>query len=120
MDPFLNEKRIIGHYKWGVYAFYDYDHEPIYVGQTNEQLSTRIRRHLTNQRTDAVAMSVLDPYEVCYIEVWPISGLRAKTTRLKLQSKNNIQFHQSLMKREVKWFIYTITCQRTKMPLMRT
>lgn len=22
--------------KWGVYAFYDYDGEPIYVGQTNE------------------------------------------------------------------------------------
>lgn len=75
MDPFLNEKRIIGHYKWGVYAFYDYDHEPIYVGQTNEQLSTRIRRHLTNQRTDAVAMSVLDPYEVCYIEVWPLTDV---------------------------------------------
>ena len=26
----------IGNAKWGVYAFYDYDAEPIYVGQTNE------------------------------------------------------------------------------------
>jgi hypothetical protein len=35
-------------------------------------LRTRIRRHLTNQRTDAVAMSVLDPFEVLEIEVWPL------------------------------------------------
>ena len=62
----------LGNYKWGVYAFFDYDGEPIYVGQTNEKLRTRIGRHLTNQRTDAVAMSVLDPFEVYEIEVWPL------------------------------------------------
>lgn len=62
----------VGDYRWGVYAFFDYDGEPIYVGQTYEQLRTRIRRHLTNQRTDAVAMSVLDPFEVYEIEVWPL------------------------------------------------
>jgi hypothetical protein len=62
----------VGSYKWGVYAFFDYDGEPIYVGQTNEMLRTRIRRHLTNQRTDAVAMSVLDPFEVFEIQVWPL------------------------------------------------
>lgn len=62
----------VGNYKWGVYAFFDYDGEPIYVGQTREMLRTRIRRHLTNQRTDAVAMSVLDPFEVLEIEVWPL------------------------------------------------
>jgi hypothetical protein len=62
----------VGDYKWGVYAFFDYDNEPIYVGQTNESLRTRIRRHLTNQRTDAVAMSVLDPFEVFTIKVWPL------------------------------------------------
>ncbi len=57
--------------KCGVYAFYDFDGEPIYVGQTREQLRTRLRRHMTNQRTDAVAMRVLDPLEVADIEVWP-------------------------------------------------
>ena len=62
----------IGNFKWGVYAFFDYDGEPIYVGQTNEMVRTRIRRHLTNQRTDAVAMSVLDPFEVHDISVWPL------------------------------------------------
>jgi hypothetical protein len=73
--PFTDESgttRNIGNHKWGVYAFFDYDGEPIYVGQTNEQVRTRIRRHLTNQRTDAVAMSVLDPFEVYEIEVWPL------------------------------------------------
>lgn len=63
----------IGSYKVGVYAFYDYDGEPIYIGQTYEGLSSRISRHLTNQRTDAVAMNVLDPFEVAEICVWPIS-----------------------------------------------
>jgi hypothetical protein len=68
--------RKVGNYKWGVYAFFDYDGEPIYVGQTNEMLRTRIRRHLTNQRTDAVAMSVLDPFEVYEIAVWPLPELQ--------------------------------------------
>lgn len=67
--------------KWGVYAFYDYDGEPIYVGQTNEKLRTRVRRHLTNQRTDAVAMRILDIFEVAEIELWPLWDLerRAKS-----------------------------------------
>ena len=65
----------LGAVKWGVYAFYDYENEPIYVGQTYESLGSRIGRHLTNQRTDAVAMNVLDPFEVCYIEVWPLTSL---------------------------------------------
>lgn len=54
----------------GVYVFYDYFGEPIYVGQSEESLGQRIGRHLTNQRTDAVAMRVLDPQEVAEIEVW--------------------------------------------------
>ena len=64
--------RRIGSHKWGIYAFYDYDGEPIYVGQTYEGLGGRIGRHLTNQRTDAVAMNVLDPFEVAEIRVWPL------------------------------------------------
>lgn len=71
-DPIAGGKRRVGNFRWGVYIFYDYDGEPIYVGQTNEMLRTRIRRHLTNQRTDAVAMSVLDPFEVYDIEVYPL------------------------------------------------
>jgi hypothetical protein len=70
--------RCVSNAKFGVYAFYDYDGEPIYVGQTAEQLRARIRRHLTNQRTDAVAMNVLDPFEVAEIEMWPFWGLESE------------------------------------------
>lgn len=77
--PNGNGKKL-GNAKWGVYAFYDYDGEPIYVGQTNEMLRSRIGRHLTNQRTDAVAMNVLDPFEVAEIEVWPLWNLQTKNS----------------------------------------
>lgn len=62
----------------GVYLFIDYDGEPIYVGQTTESLRARIRRHLTNQRTDAVAMRVLDPFEVAEVEMWPFWDLEGQ------------------------------------------
>ena len=62
----------IGAVKWGLYAFFDYDGEPIYVGQTRESLGSRVGRHLTNQRTDAVAMAVLDPFEVRTVKLWPL------------------------------------------------
>lgn len=67
-----SEGRRIGRARCGVYAFYDYDGEPIYVGQTRESLSTRIGRHLTGRRSDPVAKFVLDPFEVLEIEVWPM------------------------------------------------
>jgi hypothetical protein len=79
----------VGNYKWGVYAFFDYDGEPIYVGQTNEKLRTRIRRHLTNQRSDAVAMSVLDPFEVFDIEVWPLPQFQG-TSRKDLSARAHL------------------------------
>ena len=66
----------------GVYLFYDYDEEPIYVGQTYERLTSRIGRHLTNQRTDAVAMNVLDPFEVAEIEMWPFFELEDAPTNV--------------------------------------
>lgn len=90
-DPLSGETVKVGNYKWGVYAFYDYDGEPIYVGQTNEQLRTRIRRHLTNQRTDAVAMSVLDPFEVREIEVWPLPEYQNITSAIdKVAAKKHL------------------------------
>ena len=73
--------RRVGDATRGVYAFFDYDGEPIYVGQTTELLRTRIRRHLTNQRTDAVAMNVLDPFEVADIEMWPMWELETLSNR---------------------------------------
>ena len=79
------QRRKSGSHKWGVYAFYDYDGESIYVGQTEEKLSGRVSRHLTNQRTDAVAMSVLDPFEVAYIEVWALDNVVAGLSKKQAQ-----------------------------------
>lgn len=70
-----SDGRRIGSAKAGVYAFYDYDGEPIYVGQTIEGLSGRVSRHLTGRRSDAVAKFVLDPFEVLEIEVYPVFDL---------------------------------------------
>lgn len=70
-----------------MYAFLDYDEEPIYVGQTKESLGARIGRHLTNQRTDAVAMNVLDPFEVAYIKMWPLD--LAGCSKEQVQEKLN-------------------------------
>jgi len=77
-DPISKKEVRLGSYTFGVYVFYDYDGEPIYVGQTREKLSGRVGRHLTNQRTDAVAMSVLDPFEVCEVELYPLPPLEGK------------------------------------------
>lgn len=81
LDTPSRDGKKVGNSKWGVYAFYDYDAEPIYVGQTNESLRQRIGRHLTNQRTDAVAMNVLDPFEVAEIEVWPFWELQNRNSK---------------------------------------
>lgn len=92
LDSAFKGKKV-GNYKFGVYAFFDYDNEPIYVGQTNEMLRTRIRRHLTNQRTDAVAMSVLDPFEVYEIEVWPLPKFHGLTRKANPNKYNDACEH---------------------------
>ena len=86
-----SEKRV-GDAQCGVYAFFDYDGEPIYVGQTKEKLRTRIRRHLTNQRTDAVAMKVLDPFEVADIEMWPFWNLDGASKELIESTLNSAEY----------------------------
>ncbi|MGQ0565866.1 MAG: GIY-YIG nuclease family protein [Gemmobacter sp.] len=95
-DPVLGRARPVGSFTWGVYAFFDYDGEPIYVGQTKEKISTRIRRHLTNQRTDAAAMSVLDPFEVYEIEVWPLPQFE-KTSKADLAAKAHLDALEHLV-----------------------
>jgi hypothetical protein len=89
----------IGSITWGIYAFYDYDGEPIYVGQTYEGLGSRIGRHLTNQRTDAVAMNVLDPFEVCEIRVWPLDlSAMAKEARREYLDRAEFTVFQKVIR----------------------
>jgi hypothetical protein len=100
-DPITGKAEKVGNYTWGVYAFFDYEKEPIYVGQTNERLRTRIGRHLTNQRTDAVAMSVLDPLEVYEIEVWPLPQFQGITKKKNPTGHAAAKLHLNALEREV-------------------
>jgi hypothetical protein len=92
LNSICENGRKVGDAKFGVYAFYDYDGEPIYVGQTSEKLRVRIRRHLTNHRTDAVAMNVLDPFEVYEIEMWPLWDLQDLPFKEAAQILNAAEF----------------------------
>lgn len=94
-----DQGRKVGRAKFGIYAFYDYDGEPIYVGQTTESISTRIGRHLTGQRSDSVAKSVLDPFEVLTIEAWPLWDLqdaRPKEVKSFVDAAEFTVFRQAL------------------------
>lgn len=88
--------------KCGIYAFYDFDGAPIYVGQTRERLRVRIRRHLTNKRTDAVAMNVLDPMEVAEIEVWPLWELEGEAESRQQQVLNQAEYTIYMMLNETR------------------
>lgn len=92
LDQADEQGRKIGDSRFGVYAFFDYDGEPIYVGQTREKLRVRIRRHLTNHRTDAVAMNVLDPFEVADIEMWPLWDAETMSTEAATLLLNGAEF----------------------------
>lgn len=98
LDTTDSSGRKIGNAKYGAYAFYDYDGEPIYVGQTEEKVRSRIARHLTNQRTDAVAMNVLDPFEVAEIEVWPIYGEDLRDDIHKILNATEYTVFQKVLK----------------------
>ena len=98
VDPDTTESRKIGSFRWGVYAFFDYDGEPIYVGQTKESVSGRVGRHLTGQRTDAVAKSVLDPLEVKEIQIWPLPQFQNVSQRkMPAEHKHAAQHLNALM-----------------------
>lgn len=87
-----DQGRTIGSAKCGIYAFFDYDGEPIYVGQTVEGLSARVGRHLTGRRSDAVAKFVLDPFEVLEIEVWPMPDLATSPAAEKKGIVNQTEY----------------------------
>ncbi|WP_367651686.1 GIY-YIG nuclease family protein [Curtobacterium sp. MCPF17_052] len=76
----------------GVYAFYDYDGEPIYVGQTKEDFATRVGRHLRGQRTDTLAYRILDPFEVAEVELWPAEHTRQLPSKEKTTAIDQLEY----------------------------
>ena len=129
LDTDYGDGRRAGDCKYGVYLFYDYDGEPIYVGQTTEKLRARIRRHLTNQRTDAVAMSVLDPFEVAEIEMWPFWDLEKDEADETLdraeyavyqKALQESKFHVVLNEKDIKPADYIILPKSVRVPVLPT
>tara|TARA_R110002110_G_scaffold376568_2_gene586507 strand:- start:15201 stop:15752 length:552 start_codon:yes stop_codon:yes gene_type:complete len=57
----------------GVYVLCDLDGVPIYTGQSVDGIRTRVRRHLTSARSDAIANRQLDVWEVSFVRAYPIA-----------------------------------------------
>ncbi|MEV1069772.1 hypothetical protein [Streptomyces sp. NPDC050263] len=67
-----SEGRRWGDAKWGCYALYDHDGEPLWLGAARETIRIRLRRILVSQRSDATALGLLDVSDIAEIEVWPL------------------------------------------------
>jgi hypothetical protein len=55
----------------GVYALCDLDDVPIYVGQSEDSIRSRVRRHITSARSDIIANRMIDVWEVSFVWCWP-------------------------------------------------
>lgn len=87
----------------GIYCFFDYDGEPIYVGQTTEKFSIRVARHLTGQRSDTVAYRILDPFEVASMALWPMTFPDSATKverQLEVDAAEYAVYRQAIFKSE--------------------
>ncbi len=94
----MRDDQPIGKAVTGIYAFFDYDGEPIYVGQTRENFSSRVGRHMTGMRSDSVGKYVLDPFEVYAIAMWSLPHIADEIA-------------PRLQKRELDKYEYTIHLQ---------
>jgi hypothetical protein len=57
----------------GIYALCDLDEVPIYVGQSEDAIAARVRRHLTSARSDVIANRQIDVWEIAYVWAWPVA-----------------------------------------------
>ncbi len=62
--------------KVGVYALCDLDGIPIYVGQSTDGIQSRVRRHLTSARSDIIANRQIDPWEIAFVQAYPVNRLK--------------------------------------------
>ena len=56
----------------GVYVLCDLDGVPIYVGQSKDGIRARVRRHLTSARSDIIANRQIDPWEIAFVQAFPV------------------------------------------------
>lgn len=57
----------------GIYALCDLDEVPIYVGQSEDAINARVRRHLTSARSDVIANRQIDVWEIAFVWAWPVA-----------------------------------------------
>jgi len=71
-----------------------------------------VKRHLTNQRTDAVAMRILDVFEVAELELWPLwqfDGLTKNSDKVAFEDAKTV-----LNAVEYNAYLYAIESSRFK------
>lgn len=61
----------------GVYALCDLDGVPIYIGQSEDGIRSRVYRHLTSARSDIIANRLADVWEIAFVKAWPVSTAAA-------------------------------------------
>lgn len=59
----------------GVSALCDLDEVPIYVGQSEDGIRTRVRRHSTSARSDIIANRMIDVWEIAFVRAWPVENI---------------------------------------------
>ncbi|RCW52068.1 GIY-YIG nuclease family protein [Paenibacillus prosopidis] len=59
----------------GIYALCDLDNVPIYVGQSEDGVRTRVRRHITSARSDIIANRQVDVWEIAYVRCWEVDDI---------------------------------------------
>ena len=56
----------------GVYALCDLDEVPIYVGQSTDDICSRVRQHLISARSDVIANRQIDVWEIAFVWAWEL------------------------------------------------
>lgn len=97
----------------GIYAYFDYDDEPIYVGQTSSKFRDRVGRHLTGQRSDAVAKFILDPFEVAEVAMWSVPSVAAARRFGKKEERATTSEKRQLLA-PYEYSVYTLLEQRSR------
>jgi hypothetical protein len=72
----------------GVYALCDLDETPIYVGQSEDGIQNRVRRHLTSARSDVIANRQIDVWEIAYVWSWTVHD------KTELNELESLLFHR--------------------------
>lgn len=72
----------------GVYALCDLDGVPVYIGQSEDGIRARVRRHITSARSDVIANRQIDVWEIAYVLCWPLKD------KAKLGPSERFLFHQ--------------------------